>query len=169
MSVIVIPRPFQRELSLVQRLSHLTEKTAPFEKIIQQVPFYFDLEGALAPWNERETYVPLLFSVWQKLLPTLEACYEDRDVQRAKGPMLLATAAFIDALFWTNEQPVERLIGVEEDANELAVKPVNIEERLAFLLAAPNKYHSFVQLRAMMDELRKMYAKSVALAKVKKR
>ncbi|WP_017727985.1 YpoC family protein [Halalkalibacterium ligniniphilum] len=168
MTDILVPNPFVRP-PFYEKQGTVECSDASFEAIIHSIPFYYDLEGTVAPWKEREHYVPKLFQYWEQSKPALELYYEARNAEAAKEPMLMATAAFVDALFWTNKQPVRKLVDIETDAKALSIKPINIEERLAFLLAAPNKYHSYVQLRAMMDELMKMYYKSVLLAHEKQK
>jgi hypothetical protein len=50
-------------------------------------------------------------------------------------------------------------------ANSLIYKPVNVEERLAFIHSRPSLYQSFRQLCELMVEQEKIYAKITLIKK----
>jgi len=72
---------------------------------------------------------------------------------------------FVAFLFWTNETNVPGILNLEQEIKQLRIKPINISERLDFIMSKPDNYHSFVQLCQLFEEFTKQYYKSLLLMK----
>ncbi|KHF40296.1 YpoC family protein [Halalkalibacter okhensis] len=150
--------PFYNESYVVKE-----DTVASLKDICQAVPFYYDITLEKRPWKQKHTYVPMLLDWWKDEEPLLEHFYAKRNPKAANKKMIVMTAVFIDALFWMNETQVQGITTIAKKVNSLQFKPVNCEERLAFILNGPIRYHTYVQLKAMYVELGKLYAKSKVL------
>jgi hypothetical protein len=64
---------------------------------------------------------------------------------------------FLQFLFWSNDKQIAVLANTS--LSLLEVKPVNIDERLGFIISRPNLFHSYRQLSELMVEQEKLYAK----------
>ncbi|WP_338470059.1 hypothetical protein R4Z10_14775 [Niallia sp. XMNu-256] len=117
------------------------------------------------PWTEPKITVPVLFSQWQETKKELQAGFSKRDSSKTEMPMKKGIDLFLKALYWSNRQPVDSEV---QDTDGLKIKPVNIGERLKYILQNSNKYHSFVQLSELFVEMEKVYKKQEALLKLKK-
>ncbi|MFE8702199.1 YpoC family protein [Cytobacillus sp. FJAT-54145] len=129
--------------------------------LIYEVAFYNGIK-ALKPWETIE-YIPVVLTEWKKVKLEIESKFEKRDAKGATLPMRVGIGLFLELLFWTNGQPVELnpIIPLES----LKIKPVNITERFAFILARPNLFHSYKQLAELMVEMEKLYVKSIIVRK----
>ncbi|MBP3040146.1 hypothetical protein J9303_11675 [Bacillaceae bacterium Marseille-Q3522] len=119
---------------------------------------------AFQPWQHVQEILPVLLAQWEEQKRTLISLFTKRQKNTALEPMKLAIGYFIQLLFWTNQKPV---VLQKEALPILKIKPVNIDERLHFILSRPNEYHSFVQLSQLYLELVKQYRKQEAMKKWK--
>lgn len=120
-----------------------------------ELAYYAKIES-YRPWKDAEITVLQLFNYWKPLSKTLAQLFEKRDRLNVQKPMKQGIALFIQCLFWVNDLPVIFYEQTIRD-NDLTWKPVNVIERLEFILHRPNFYHSFVQLNELMIELEKQY------------
>lgn len=120
-----------------------------------ELAFYANIE-CYHPWEDANHSVLQLIHEWKQLHVRLADLFEKRDRLNVHKPMKQGIALFIQCLFWLNDIPVAF---VEQRINDeqLKWKPINIKERLAFILQQPTFYHSFVQLNELMAELEKRY------------
>ena len=51
--------------------------------------------------------------------------------------------------------------------NLLKIKPINIRERLDYIIQNPNKFHSFIQLSELFVEMEKLFRKQQVLMDLK--
>ncbi|MEB1806799.1 MAG: hypothetical protein LPK26_05815 [Bacillaceae bacterium] len=109
------------------------------------------------PWLESNTYVPELFVQWKETRDKLSELYSKRDPTAVKPLMVRMVAQLIQAIYWTNHVPVTTLEQLEHHINQLDYKPINISERLSFILTDPAHFHSYNQLKALFEETEKMY------------
>ncbi|WP_139311215.1 YpoC family protein [Bacillus sp. MRMR6] len=117
------------------------------------------------PADVNESIIKLL-SEWAEVKTPLESFYRNRDQQNTTEGMKRGLAIFIQFLFWSNEEPI---LGAKPiTTNNLIIKPFNLEERLSFVIARPNLFHSYRQLSELMIEQEKLYAKKMALKKASK-
>lgn len=133
-----------------------------FPTILRHIPFYYELTGELSPWQQKHLSVPSLFDLWKDEEQKLAVHYRNRNPQAAKGLMIAMIAVYLNTLFWSHDRPVPSL-NIATMLEELEFKPINCEERLFFLLAAPEKYPTYVQLKALFTEQEKIFAKMLIL------
>ncbi|MFK3936322.1 YpoC family protein [Alkalihalobacillus sp. NPDC078783] len=122
--------------------------------------FYFDMNicDQADSWT-RDRYLPLLFTRWHELDQIISIYHEQEDKSKVASVTAEYTALLLEALFWINHRLVPTLIHIEDKIEELAYKPPNSRERIAFVLIAPHRYRSFVQMKSFMEELEKLYAR----------
>jgi hypothetical protein len=129
------------------------------------IPFVYDIgfyNGLTMqrPWENPEKAIPFLLEEWNKLRTQLETFFSERDFSLVMVPMKQAIALFIEMLFWTNRQPVHFPL---DHIHKLDIKPVNIQERIEFILSRPKLYHSFAQVSELFIEQEKHFTKMVLL------
>ncbi|WP_100407251.1 YpoC family protein [Bacillus solitudinis] len=163
---VQIPPSFQCPPFYQQSFLEDNEENS-FSENIRKYLFYYELTNNLQPWQNKEYYVPILFELWKQQEMFLSIYFRARNLQATKKPMLHMIALLMNVLFWTNNQPVPSLYHVAKEASRLHFKPVNIQDRLSFLLSGPNRYQSFIQLKALLGEAEKIFAKAIILEKNK--
>ena len=135
---------------------------------LADVYFYEDICGetgmSILKYERAKVYLDLM----EKEEGKLTKCYEKRRPNDAKPIMVKLLAAFIEIVFWTNGKRVTGLENVSESIQSLTYKPVNCTERLAFIQSAPEQYHSYIQLKALFNEMKKIYSKQMIFEKRKK-
>lgn len=134
-----------------------------FTEAIKITPLIFDLYDklqieALKPWEEKHKYIPIILESWKSTEPVIASLFENRDRKKALEPMKNMVLLFLMFLFWLNDRPVPALNGMNADLKDLKIKPVNVGERLDYILSIPNHYHAFIQLQQLFIELNKKYA-----------
>lgn len=134
------------------------------KEVLLKQPLIFDIydhlqvETEVKPWENKNQYISFLIENWQETMPSIIELFKARDRKQVLWPMEKMILTFIAMLFWTNGKPVPGLIKITDQVKELTIKPVNIGERLEFILSAPNQYHAFTQLKTLFSELEKKYA-----------
>lgn len=106
-----------------------------------------------------------LFDSWAKEKEEIAQLFRIRQKQAVRGPMQQQSQNFIHALFAANEMLIYNQSNWQEEAGKLTITPINLQERLAFILARPSDYHSYIQLAELFDELQKQYEKAIAMKK----
>ena len=132
---------------------------------LYEAAFYSNVD-TFKPWENHEEFIPLLLKEWNAIKPQLEDFFSRRDIKQVEKPMKFGISLLIEFVYWTNEEPVKFSQPIQ--LGNLKVKPVNLEERLAFILARPTLHHSFIQLGELMVEMEKQYVKQLALKKASK-
>ena len=127
-------------------------------------PFYAEMisfvkEDIEKPWLHKEKWVPILLNKWKESQDFLEECYRQRHRQQARQKMVLSMAMLIEVVYWINKTPVSNVMSYEQ----LSIKPMNVEERIPYMLRAPDHYLSFVQLKSLFEESEKLFYKAVAM------
>ncbi|RXJ03991.1 hypothetical protein DS745_00950 [Anaerobacillus alkaliphilus] len=163
MTGIKVPLSFLLPPFYEERIDVSLDLTASFEEIIDKEPLIFDIlselnEECLKPWEEKEKYIPSLLGKGKELEPMITNFFQMRDRAGALVPMKQMVKIFLAFLFWTNSQPVHNLVQIKDAVSDLKIKPVNVEERLSYILSAPNHHHAFTQLKELFVELQKKYA-----------
>ncbi|WP_100333513.1 YpoC family protein [Bacillus alkalisoli] len=132
---------------------------------VSSVPFLFDIVHShgisleIKPWESRKESVKQIILVWTVKREEISILHKQRNKEKIMKEMPSAIALYINLLFWINGQPVTSLVNLESDLEELTWKPVNIAERLSFIMNRPFLYHSFVQLSELFTEMEKMFEK----------
>jgi hypothetical protein len=107
-----------------------------------------------------------LLKEWENSKDQLEALFRERDYKNAKVLIEKGINLFIQFLSWSNELPV--LLEETINFNQFEYKPVNVEERISFIMSRPNLYHSYRQLTELMVEQEKLFVKRSILKKASK-
>lgn len=126
---------------------------------------HFSGYQSLKPWEIESESIPLLLKEWEVVKEQLTAVFKKRDGKASSLLMKNGIGLFLEFLHWANAKPVKLIPAIQYD--QLKVKPVNIHERLDFILSRPNSYHSYMQIVELMTELEKMYRKNIAIKNVK--
>ncbi|MET1249727.1 YpoC family protein [Sporolactobacillus sp. STCC-11] len=146
--------PFYKDQRMVEHVS------VP-EQISFNTPFLYDLmyhhDPQLLerwPWQKSENY---FHDYWVEQKESLCELFHRREQKKARKPMILSVSAFIDQLYWAAGAPVNSLEHetVIQKMQTIPSVPLNIEERLRFLLLHPDRYQSFIQLDEMEQEFTK--------------
>ncbi|MBP3968467.1 GTPase [Bacillus sp. WL1] len=164
--VIEIPKEFRCLpffKASIHSVAYDTER--PFEEIIQNTYFIYDMERQYEPWNEIENSIPVMLNVWKNKHEDIATLFRNRNKQEAEGPMILFAAHLLSIVYWLNEQPVHSLNKIEDFTSELEVQPVNFIERYSFIIKKLNNYHSYIQLAQLYIEIEKLYVKKMITKK----
>lgn len=104
-----------------------------------------------------------LLGKWDDLQEQLMLIFRERNKEQAAVKMERGIALMIEFLHRANDVPVQSIPAVSYE--KLQIKPLNIEERLNFILARPHQYQSFMQLCELMVEMEKAYIKAKIVKK----
>ncbi|WP_223702005.1 YpoC family protein [Sutcliffiella deserti] len=144
------------------------------EQDIVSSPFKFDIAYSLGvfttwqPWKDKLRSVPMLFLAWKEYEASLVILHKSRERHQVKKHMTQVIAIFIQSLFWMNGQPVSELAKWQKDVKALRLKPINLEERLDFVMSQPEKYPAFIQIQQLINEIQKLFYKMQAVENLKK-
>ncbi|MEH6994624.1 YpoC family protein [Neobacillus drentensis] len=120
------------------------------------IPFLEELE--LEGLNENvDQAISNLLSDWERIKVELEGLYRNRDQKSTLQGMKKGIGLFIQFLYWSNDRQINSKEPIS--INQLVISPVNLDERLAYILSRPNLFHSYRQLSELMTEQAKQYAK----------
>ena len=110
--------------------------------------------------------VSSLLNEWGRIKAQLEKLFLDRDQKNVSDMMNKGIALFVQFLFWSNEKSGSQTEPIP--FHQFDFKPVNIEERLRFIISRPKLYHSYRQLSELMVEQEKLFAKRNILKTMEK-
>lgn len=164
MTNVIVPRAFLLPPYFQKDEIIITPADNSVKEVLLKQPLLFDIyeqlkiKSQLKPWEEKNQYIPILIENWREVEPSIIELFKARDRKQALLPMKKMILTFIAMQFWTNSKPVPGLLKISDKVKELTVKPVNVEERLEFILSSPNQYHAFTQLKTLFTELEKKYA-----------
>lgn len=131
---------------------------------IKNKPFFYEslhlLENsALSPKENREEIIKDMFLQWKEESELLTGYFRRRDRKAALEPMLRGLANFISITTWLNDKILTNVNDVISELDSLTLKPINLNERISFVIKQPDHYHSFIQLSGLYTELEKLYYK----------
>jgi hypothetical protein len=132
------------------------------DNFVYELLYYHGIDG-WKPWENQEESFLFLMEEWEGVREQLEELYRNRDQNNARSAMKKGIGLFIQLLFWANDQPV--LLKEPIPSIPLVYQPVNLSERLAFIMSRPNLFHSFRQLSELIVEQEKLYVKKSILKK----
>ena len=112
---------------------------------------------AYRPWYDH-SHIPELFRKWEGLKEKCSLCFKARKSKEAIEPMKQGIGLFLMALFYMNQSPVH-LQDWGMKTESFSYKPLNVRERLSFVMDRPAFFASFEQLKELYRELEKRYAK----------
>ena len=128
--------------------------------------FFYTNKDIYRPWEDFSLIRKQLSEQWTESVQQLEVVFSNREKNKIQPNMLKAITLFLSLLYWSNQLPVN-LKDFPNKIKDLKGKPVNVEERLSFVLSRPNFYPSYMQIKSLMDEQFKIAAKMDALKKLK--
>lgn len=129
--------------------------------------FYYD-QPALRPWENREDTIQIVIEKWEDIQKLLEPIYKERNTQSVVSYIINGLQLYVMLLFWGNGKPVT-LENLTQEFKQLTHKPINIEERFAFIVERPALYHSYIQLGELFEETRKHIVKAITIEKTKRK
>jgi hypothetical protein len=118
---------------------------------------FYNGNESFKPWENQVDSIPIIMVEWEKNKDQLEKLHRNRDQKNTLHLMKKSIGLFLEFLFWSNDRPVSLQQPIP--CYPIDYKPVNIEERIAFIISRPNLYHSFRQLSELIMEQEKIYAK----------
>ncbi|AZB43301.1 hypothetical protein CEF21_13870 [Bacillus sp. FJAT-42376] len=139
-------------------------------KTIGKYPLIFDMlaenEGTAPyePWNHGREPIEHLFKAWSAAKEEQERRFQNKRGKADLALMGYSYSAFIACIHWINGQHAP---SVSSSIGPLTRKPVNVEDRLSYIMNNPLQFHSFIQLKQLFEELEKMHHKQMALLKIK--
>ena len=125
------------------------------DMMIQLFPFPEEL-------NQLDS-IPLMLTEWENIKIDLSKQFQHRNQINTLIQMKKGIGLFIQILFWSNDITVKLIEPFPWD--ELVFKPINLEERLGFIISRPQLFHSFRQLSELILEQEKLFAKNNILKK----
>ena len=128
------------------------------DMMIQLFPFPEEL-------NQLDS-IPLMLTEWENIKIDLSKQFQHRNQINTLIQMKKGIGLFIQILFWSNDITVKLIEPFPWD--ELVFKPINLEERLGFIISRPQLFHSFRQLSELILEQEKLFAKINILKKASK-
>ena len=148
--------PFYREQTKHQNINA--------EIKITNNPFFYESKQILVHNNndlptESENLIIQMFKEWKEESVHISNYFKQRNRKIAYEPMVRGLANFISILTWLNGRLLTNLNGLLVELEKLTVKPINLNERISFVLNQPDHYHSFIQLSGLYTELEKLYYK----------
>lgn len=128
-------------------------------KEIHLSPFADKYFSTLPSGKNKRELVKDVLEMWEKEgEPALQKYFNDRDGQKAKPLMLKYIAIYIQTNMWLAGHEVTSLESIGVELEKLSYAPMNIKERIEFVLQSPSQYHAFVTLTQLYAESRKKWA-----------
>lgn len=157
---VTVPDEMCSDFFLLQEID--TSQVSGWNHKVQFRLFPYDLAYflnmyAYQPWLQCEQHIPLILTRWSEVQRECQHFFKERKNKAAQHLMKEGSAIFLCALFWTNGQPVQ-LNEWARYTESFSIKPVNLNERLQFILENPTLYPAFVQLGELFTEWNKQYA-----------
>jgi hypothetical protein len=135
--------------------SKFSQHFHPQLPFVHEWGFYNGIQG-ITPWKEPEKYIPLILHEWKLLKENIVRGHAVREQLEIMDRMKKGIGLFFEFVYWSNRVPASFPL---TNLISLHAKPVNVLERLEFILDRPGLYHSFIQLSELMDEQQKQFAK----------
>ncbi|MCM3022952.1 YpoC family protein [Heyndrickxia ginsengihumi] len=119
------------------------------------------------PWvkEHEEAYLSQYITYWQQLYHVLYQRFQKRE-KNVQHELIEGIAIFLSLLFWSNHKRVV-LQDLSTEIAALETVPVNIEERLHYILQRPTSFSSFMQLTELIQEQQKHRARKLTIEKIK--
>ncbi|MFD6441099.1 YpoC family protein [Peribacillus sp. NPDC060186] len=128
------------------------------ENVPYELLFYNKVESYL-PWKDGAGHVPELLKKWKEIEAECGLLFSKRKAGQALEPMKQGIGLFLSAVYWMHGVPVV-LNDWQGQVKDFTNIPVNLVERLSFILARPAFFHSYRQLSELFREFEKQYVKS---------
>ncbi|MBU9714636.1 YpoC family protein [Evansella tamaricis] len=128
---------------------------------LPDITFYYGKTTGLVepPWHNPEKIRNIIMTSWKQTgIPRLKDCFNQRDRVSAKPLMLKYLSFYIQLMHWIQGQPVHDIRNVPTDLSQREFSPMNITDRLSFILTSPDHHHSFTTLIQIFEETNKKWA-----------
>lgn len=148
------------------------DETTAFTEIMRHAYFVYDIAAVqlvelYKPWENPEEAISAVFSLWKEAKQEIALLLRQRKRREAEEPMIHFTAHFLSVLHWMNGVGVSSLQDMDQNMWHLPVKPINVGERILFILDGPSHYHSFIQLSELYEEAEKQFLKQMVVKKTR--
>ncbi|WP_409298125.1 YpoC family protein [Peribacillus sp. SCS-26] len=114
------------------------------------------------PWTQEE-HVRDILEIWKELRSRIGDHYA-KDKRGTAESMPAGLSLLISCLFWMHSKPVT-LQGWEEKLKSFSALPMNVSERIQFIMLRPYSYHAYKQLDSLFLETEKIYYKRQVIKK----
>ncbi|MFD3446074.1 YpoC family protein [Microbacteriaceae bacterium 4G12] len=167
---VIIPPSFLQAPFFIDEAQQIAYNEAQsFLETMENGYFVYDIlttkEAVYEPWNDQEITIPAAFQMWKQEKEKIALLFRERKRKEARQPMIQFIAHLISVLHWMNGTPVVTLHSIKEELECLALKPVNVSERMTFIMEQPDHYHSFIQLSELYEEVEKLFTKMMIMQK----
>ncbi|EUJ31112.1 YpoC family protein [Listeria cornellensis] len=126
----------------------------------QEQLFYTRGRGEM-PWHtDPEQACRRMAKQWQNVAQELDASFklrEEPDMSIIRDGL----GIYLSMLFWSNKRPVQ-LNELYKHIETLELVPMNLQERLAFIMGKSDGYPAFKQLNELVQEQRKLVLKGLS-------
>lgn len=112
--------------------------------------------------DQAETFSILQYQ-WEEVKTHLESSFSARKGIGIKEWMDKGITLFFQLLYLTNGENFTSTNQILYQ--QFQFKPINMEERIGFIMDRPSLFHSYRQLSELMLELEKLYVKSIIVKK----
>ncbi|MBC1473384.1 hypothetical protein HB852_01960 [Listeria grandensis] len=125
----------------------------------QEQLFYTRGRGEM-PWHtDPEQACRRLAKQWKNIAQELDAAFKLRETPDM-AIICDGIGIYLSMLFWSNRRPVQ-LDRLDAYIETLDLVPMNLQERLAFIMKRPDGYPAFKQLNELVQEQRKLVLKGL--------
>lgn len=162
--VLIHPLFFSKDETMMLPKESLNQ--FDWERVFLYEVAYFCGIDSLKPWEMHEQVIPILLKESAVIQKELQTIFQQKNKKLALPMMKKAIALFLEMFHWANEVPVQLYPSIQYE--RLDIQPINVRERLEFILVRPNAYHSFVQLCELIVEMEKVYKKSLVIKNIQK-
>lgn len=105
---------------------------------------------------------------WKQEKDFLSNQFKNRTKAGVNESMAKSIDLFFEFLFTVNDKNVPNAFPTFDEFSTVSVKPINLSERIDFIMAKQDQYHSFIQLCQLYDEFTKQYHKNLIIKRQKK-
>ncbi|WP_430510248.1 YpoC family protein [Gottfriedia solisilvae] len=132
--------------------------------MIKNKPFSYESlhlleESSISSQEVRDKIIQEMFLQWKEESELLTGYFRLRNRKSALEPMTRGLANFISITTWLNGKILTNINDLLNELDLLTIKPINLNERISFVIKQPDHYHSFIQLSGLYTELEKLYYK----------
>ncbi|KAB2338289.1 hypothetical protein F7731_01620 [Cytobacillus depressus] len=168
---VVIPVPNELKNPFFFSNEHIIVKRDELIDLNVSHPFlyeaaFFSRVEAVKPWEIQDQSLLAVINEWQLLKITIENYYKNKEQAKVLVPMKRGICLFLQYVYWANGLPVT--LSNDHAFQQLKIQPINLSERLQFIMKRPTLFQSYKQLVELMVETNKQYVKELAIKKASK-
>ncbi|WP_057914405.1 YpoC family protein [Peribacillus muralis] len=147
----------EREIVLDKELYAEWSASIPYESFPYEVLYLNDVVS-YPPWSNGAEHVKEVLEKWKQIDSECRLLFSERKAGQTLGLMKRGISLFLAAVFWLHGRPV-MLRAWQEQMESFETIPVNVTERLSFILSRPAFFPSYRQLSELFQEFEKQYVK----------